>query len=81
MASRAGKNNFLDEFLFREKETKLFVYKKHSASSTAIKEHVRSVQEFVKLFTFGENERKEELQLFQKYFDEEINKEIQSDPS
>ena len=81
MASRAGKNNFLDEFLFREKETKLFVYKKHSASSTAIKEHVRNVQEFVKLFTFGENERKEELQLFQKYFDEEINKEIQSDPS
>ena len=55
--------------------------KKHSANQTKIREHVKNVLEFIKLFTFGENEKKDELQLFQKYFDDEINKEIKSDPS
>ena len=81
MATRAEKNSFMEEFLFKEKEGKLFVFKKHSPNQTKIREHVKNVFEFIKLFTFGENEKKDELQLFQKYFDDEINKEIKSNPS
>jgi len=70
----------LQKFLFKEREAKLFVFKKNRENPTTIKEHLIAVKEFVKLFDNSGITESERTAIFLKYFDEDLLTEIRCDP-
>ena len=81
MASREVKNMFAEKFLFKEIESKLFIYKKNKENPCSINSHIANIKEFMQLFDSCWTNKSERLSLFWKYFDEDIAKEIKSDVS
>ena len=77
MASWAAEKEYLQEYLFKEKLSKLIVFKKRG-NNVKIEEHMRHVKEFIEQFARHSLVTDEEkVKVFLKYFDEEILNEIE----
>lgn len=72
---------FLQKFMFKEKEAKLFRFKKDNENPVNIREHLKNVKEFLNLFEACNITTEERIAIFSKYFDETLMKEIKCDPN
>lgn len=83
MASKSGfeiSKDIIAEYLFKETEAKLYVFKKDRTNPTTIAQHCSNIIDFIKLFNFGDSNEKMKINIFQKFFEEDILKEIKCDP-
>ena len=79
MASNEFQRSYVENFLFRESEAKLFVFKKDRNNPISIRDHIMNVKSFLAMLGLNEESRPK-LEIFSKYFDQDILKEIKCDP-
>ena len=80
MASYEFEKNLLWKFLFKEKETKLFVFRKDQNNPTEIRAHIKNIKSFIEIFGIKESDWQMKMEIFSKYFDEDIIREVKCDP-
>ena len=79
MASYDFQKSYVENFLFREAEAKLFVFKKNKNNPISIMNHIMNVKIFLNMLGLNE-ESKPKLEIFSKYFDEDIVKDVKCEP-
>ena len=79
MASYDFQKSYVENFLFRDAEAKLFVFKKDKNNSISIRDHIMNVKNFLNMLGLNE-ESNPKLKIFSKFFDEDILKEVKCEP-
>ena len=61
-------------------ENKLFIFKKDRNNPLSIQDHIKNVKTFIDMLGLSPEEQKTRLEIFCKYFDEEIMLEVKCEP-
>lgn len=81
MASIEYQKNLIGKFIFKEKEAKLFIFKKGRDNPVCIRTHIKNVKSFIDMFNLQETDNQMKIEIFSKYFDEDIIREAKCEPS
>ena len=67
MASNEFQRSYVENFLFRESEAKLFVFRKDRNNPISIRDHIMNVKSFLAMLGLNK-ESKTKLEIFYKYW-------------